>query len=126
MLRRVFVVLALIAGCGCGNSKTGDGLGSYSCDLRTGTMNLYVCRDYEGVNSQEAATLQTDCVDPNQHGGTAGTWSSTLCSHANSLGGCRAVTGDETITIWSYPGNGNTVTNVMNACSSAMATYVAP
>jgi len=90
-------------------------------------MNLYVCDDYDGLtNPAQISALQSSCTDASQHGGTTGTWGSGLCSHAGSLGGCRSMSGGYTVTVWAYPGNGNSVMNQMNVCASGGFTYVAP
>ncbi|MCU1283123.1 MAG: hypothetical protein JWM53_6669 [bacterium] len=124
MLTRSIVLLLLSLGvAACGGATVSS---VNSCDLRTGTMNLYACRDYDGLDSAGVQAQRANCLDPSIHGGTTGTWSAAPCSHDGSLGGCRTVDSSGTTTLWSYPGAGSSVQNVMNTCAFAMGTYVAP
>lgn len=122
MLSR-FIALLLLGVAACGSATPNSGS---SCDLRTGTMNLYACRDYEGLDSAGVQAQRADCLDPSLHGGTTGTWSMAPCSHDGSLGGCRTVDSGVTTTLWSYAGGGSSVQNVMSTCAFAMGTYIAP
>jgi hypothetical protein len=85
-------------------------------------MNLYACREYEGFDATALEMEQSDCLQ----GATPGGWAEAHCSRTDALGGCRTTNGTMSVTLWSYPGGGSTVQNVMNTCAVAMGTYVSP
>lgn len=90
-----------------------------SCDL---TSPEHVCTDYDG-GGDWVAMAETSCA------AMGGTWSSTPCSRASSLGGCRSTSSSCGTTIgWYYEGGSVAdAASLMTLCNTSVPdSYVAP
>lgn len=97
-----------VAGCG--------GVSTFSCDKGSGTS--HVCIYYDGVSGDTSAA-QASCTG---QGGTVG----TACVTTGAVGACRvtAPAGEQgVVTTYFFSG---TSSSIMQTCSAARATYVAP
>src|SRR4051812_5485748 len=107
----VALILPAVLLLGCGGSAV------YSCNLRTGSMDLFTCREYQDV--QDAAqidVLSADCMSPPTPGTPTGTWSEAACPRDGTLGGCMLPDDTLDLTLWYYPGNGSDAASVMDKC----------
>jgi hypothetical protein len=131
-MHHYWIVGVLLLGAACGstavsNGTDGGSANEYSCDFRSGAMSLYTCRDFQGLaDMSQLQSFESNCSDPNQHGGVAGIWSSGPCSTAGALGGCRTISSGVTITIWSFPGSGATTSSIMASCAAGSGMFVTP
>jgi hypothetical protein len=97
----------------CGGSSTTTS----SCDLRNAAQYQY-CQQYDG-SSAFVSAYKSQCP-------SSGTWADAACTHASALGGCRSLSGSDSVTTWFYSGGQYaSAADVMAGCTSP-STFVAP
>jgi hypothetical protein len=140
-MNKLVTILAMVVGIcsGCGGSSSSSNTTSCATDSADGGTSETGCTDYTftatatGSSDNVAAAIASAnavCTDATP----AGTVSSSLCSHTNSLGGCRSTqtstdgTVSYVLTVWIYPTATLTTTaQAMQVCSGTTgSTYVAP
>lgn len=115
------LLLFAVAGCGSGAAQsngTGGGCSAVqgSCRSHTG----FFCYEYGGVPSAALTTLMEECKgDPDE----PDMWSSTACTHAGAVGGCRTMQGDTCAAVWAYVG---TASDAKASCAQQGGTWVNP
>jgi hypothetical protein len=106
--------LALIlGGMGCGGPQTG------SCDLRPAISGI--CEEFS-ASADVLAKFKHVCLSS-----SSSTWKDGPCPRTQALGGCQAVTAEETITNWYYPdSNDHTPNDVKKTCDMTKTIFITP
>jgi hypothetical protein len=115
IMKRMVLAMAFfgLAACGGSDPGTGTGGGGGSCDINVATV--HDCVEYSAAATQ--GQWQQACTQ------TMGKWSTSGCSHTNSVGGCKVDAGNGVSSTTWYYSPGLTEATVKQACGGM---YVSP
>jgi hypothetical protein len=110
-----------------GGTAAAPGTGGTGSSTLAGTCNVSsagICYTYYCVDQSVCSALAQS--GPQSCESESGTWSTSACSTAGSVGSCRmpASTGDTVVTYYST--SGATTATVQQACTSAGGTFTNP
>ena len=90
---------------------------------------IVTCTDYDGLTSDQASLMRSQCAgnaDAGVGAMTTGVFSDSVCNTTGAIGGCRAASGSYSSTIWYFGGSIFTVDIVRTTCMQANLMFVTP
>jgi len=132
------LALCTLAGCATstdlvvGGPDGGAGLFNGSCNesVSTSGFTFRYCADYVGLTADQVSAIQSVCAagaDAGTGVSVAGTYSTGICDHTGSVGGCAIASGGFSSTLWWWTAMGGMdVSQYMSQCTAEHGTWLAP